>query len=57
MLQIMLKFYFNKNINNIYIWLTLLILILNLAFAAYIFEDLHTNIDNYVNMYINLRNK
>jgi len=57
MLQITLKFYYNKNINNIYIWLALSVLILTLAFAAYTYGDLYTHLDNYVNMYINLKNK
>ena len=56
MLQVILKFHFNKNINNIYIWLTLSILILALAFSAHTYGDLYTHIDSYVNMYINLRN-
>jgi len=55
MLQITLKFYYNKNINNIYIWLALSVLILTLAFAAYTYGDLYTHLD--VNMYINLKNK
>ena len=57
MLQVMLKFHFNKNINNIYIWLALSVLIFALAFSAYTFGDLYTHIDSYVNMYINLRNE
>jgi ABC-type uncharacterized transport system YnjBCD permease subunit len=56
-LQVMLKFHFNNNINNIYIWLTLLILIVALALAVYTYGDLYTQIDNYVKMYIFLRNK
>lgn len=57
MLQVMLKFHFNNNIKNIYIWLALSVLIFDLAFSAYILGDLYTQIDSYVNMYINLRNK
>jgi hypothetical protein len=52
---VMLKFNSNKNINNIYIWLIFIILILTLAFSAYTYNDLYTNIDNYVNTYINTR--
>jgi len=57
MLQVMLKFHFNKNIKNIYIWLALSVLIFALAFSAYTFGHLDTQIDSYVNIYINLRNK
>jgi hypothetical protein len=59
MLQVLLKFHFNKNINNIYIWLTLLILIITLTFSAYIFGDFYTHVNDYINQYINLitRNK
>ena len=53
--QIVFKFHFNKNVNNINIWLILLILILTLAFSAYTYNDLYTNLDSYVNMYISLR--
>jgi hypothetical protein len=56
-IQIILKFHFNKKINNIYIWLVLLILILALMFAAHTYGDLYININSYANMYINLRNK
>jgi hypothetical protein len=57
MLQIVLKFHFNKNKNSIYIWLLLLILILSLAFSAYTCNDLYTNLNSYVKMYINMKNK
>lgn len=53
--QIVFKFHFNKTVNNIYIWLMLLILILTLAFSAYTYNDLYTNIDSYVYTYINFR--
>jgi hypothetical protein len=56
-LQVILKFHYNKNINNIYIWLTILVLILTLAFTAYTLGDLYSHIDSYVNMYIKLSNK
>jgi hypothetical protein len=54
---VMLKFNLNKNINNLYIWLILIILIFSLAFSAYTYNDLYTNIDSYVNTYLNIRNK
>jgi len=57
MLQIILKFHYNKNIKNIFIWLMLLILIVTLAFSAYTYGDLYTHINDYINMYINLKNK
>jgi hypothetical protein len=50
------KFHYNKNINNIFIWLTILILILTLAFSAYTFNDLYTHLDDYVNMYLTQNN-
>lgn len=50
------KFHFNKNVNNIYIWLIVLILILTLALSAYMLNDLNTNINNYVNIYLNFKN-
>ncbi len=53
--QIVFKFHFNKSVNNIYIWLMLLILILTLAFSAYTYNDLYTNLDSYVYTYINFR--
>jgi len=56
-LQILLKFHFNKNIKNIYIWLMLLVLILALAFSAHTYGDLYAHINNYVNIYNNIKNK
>ena len=46
-----------RHINCLYVWLTLFTLILILAFLSYSYGDLSSHIDNYVNMYINLRNK
>lgn len=46
---------FNNKINNIYIWLTLILLVLVLAFSAYTYGDLYANIDTYVSMYLNLK--
>jgi len=54
---VILKFHSNKNINNLYIWLILIALLSSLAFSAYTYNDLYTNIDNYVNIYLNIRNK
>lgn len=50
---VMSKFHLNKNVNNIYIWLTILILILTLAFSAYTFNELYTNLNSYVKLYLN----
>ena len=52
MLLIISKFHLNKNINNAYIWLMLLILIFSIAISAYMFNDLYTNINNYIYMYL-----
>ena len=46
------KFYFNKEIKNIYIWILLIMLIITLNLSASIFNELYTNIDSYVNIYI-----
>lgn len=45
------KFHFNKDISNIYIWILVVILIITLAFSGYIFNELYTNLDSYVNIY------
>jgi hypothetical protein len=50
---LLLKFQFNKKIKNIYIWVLLIVLIIGLAFSGYIFSELLTNIDSYVNIYNN----
>jgi len=47
----------NKKMSTIYIWLTLIIIIMGLYYSAYTLYDLYTNIDSYINVYINLRNK
>jgi len=57
MLQVLLKFHYNKNINNLYIILTLLVLIFALIFAANSYSDLYAHIDSYIKFYIDLRNK
>jgi hypothetical protein len=51
--QIILKFNYNKNINNIYVLFILLIISLTIAFSGYIYQDLHTNINSYISIYIN----
>lgn len=53
---VMLKFHLNKNIKNLYIWLILIALIISLALSAYTCNDLYANIDNYINIYLNIRN-
>jgi phosphoglycerol transferase MdoB-like AlkP superfamily enzyme len=55
MLLTMLKFHYNKKIKNLFVWLVLLTLMVTLAFMAYTFEDLYTNIDTYVNIYIKFK--
>jgi hypothetical protein len=55
MIQITFKFHLNKDINNIYIWLLVLALIVILTFSAYISGDLYTNLDNYIYTYNSLR--
>jgi len=46
--------HFNKNINSIYIWLLIVVLIIMLAFSAYTFGELYTNIDSYINIHNNI---
>lgn len=50
-------FHLKKRISNTIIWILITLLILDLAFSAYIFNDLYTNIDSYVNMHISTKNK
>ena len=57
MLQVLLKFHYNKNINNLYIILMLLVLIFALIFTANSYSNLYAHIDSYIKIYINLRNK
>jgi hypothetical protein len=49
------KFHLEKGVSNILIWILIILLILDLSFSAYIYNDLYTNIDSYVNMYINMK--
>lgn len=44
----------NKKMSVIYIWLIIIVLIFGLYSSLYAIQDLHTNIDSYVNVYINL---
>jgi group I intron endonuclease len=45
------KFHFNRNLNNIYYWILFIMLIIALAFSAYILDELYTNLDSYVNIH------
>ena len=56
-LQLIQLFHLKKNISYTIIWILIVLLILDLAFSAYIFNDLYTNIDNYVNMHISMKIK
>lgn len=49
------KFNLEKSVSNTLIWILIMLLLLDLAFSAYIFNDLYTNIDSYVNMHINMK--
>lgn len=51
-LQFIQLFHFKKDVSNTIIWILIVLLILDLAFSAYIFNNIYTNIDNYVNMHI-----
>jgi hypothetical protein len=50
------KFHLQKGMSNTFIWILIVLLILDLAFSAYIYNDLYTNIDSYVNVHINTKN-
>jgi hypothetical protein len=56
-LSLIWKFYLKKSISNTIIWILIVLLILDLAFTAYIYNDLYTNIDSYVNMHLSMKNK
>jgi len=47
----------NKKMSIFYIWLTIVILIVGLYSCIYGLQDVSTNIDSYVNVYNNLKNK
>lgn len=44
-------FSYNKKINTIYIWLLIVTLLGMLVYSAYIFNELYSNLDSYVNIY------
>ena len=56
-LILILKLHFNKNINNVFIWLILVILMITLAINAVTYGEIYTNINSYITIYINLINK
>ena len=56
-LLLTLKFYYDKNIKDIFIWLIFIILIISIGYNAYIYGELYANINNYITIYINLINK
>lgn len=56
-LVLILKFHSEKFVSNTLIWILIIILIIELAFSAYTYHDLYTNIDSYVNMHLNIINK
>lgn len=47
----------NKKMSSIYIWLILIILIFGLSFSIYASYELFDNIDNYISVHNNLKNK
>jgi hypothetical protein len=48
---------FNKKMSVIYIWLILIILVIGISLSIYASYDLYNNIDAYVNVHINFKNK
>jgi hypothetical protein len=50
---LLIKFHFNRKISTVYIWLLVVLLIIAIAYSAYIGSDLYSNIDSYVNIYNN----
>jgi hypothetical protein len=50
------RFHLNKNMNSIYIWILIILLIVTLAYSAYISGELYTNIDSYINIYKYIKN-
>ena len=49
------RFHYNKEISSIYIWLLVMLIIVTLAYSAYISGDLYTNVDSYVYTYNSLK--
>nr|YP_009715284.1 hypothetical protein [Russula subnigricans]QGK88090.1 hypothetical protein [Russula subnigricans] len=56
-LVLKLKFHSEKIVSNTFIWILIILLILNLAFSAYSYHELYTNMDSYVHMHLNMINK
>ena len=47
----------NKKMSTIYIWLIIIILLAGLYTSIYAIHDLYINIDSYINVHINKKNK
>jgi hypothetical protein len=45
----------NKKMNNVYLWLILLLLIIGLSISAYVSGDLYNDLDTYINMHNSLK--
>jgi hypothetical protein len=41
--------------NNVYLWLILLLLIIGLSISAYVSGDLYNDLDTYINMHNSLK--
>lgn len=50
-----LKFHLNREVNNKYIWLLLLIIVVTISYSAYTYGDLYSNIDSYVYIHNKLK--
>jgi hypothetical protein len=49
--------FLNKKVSVIYIWLILIMLLIGLTASIYFSNELYTNIDKYIDIYNNLKNK
>jgi hypothetical protein len=49
--------FLNKKVSVIYIWLTLIMLLIGLVASIYFNNELYTNIDKYIDIYNKLNNK
>ena len=47
----------NKKMSTIYIWLILITLIIGIYSSIYAIHDLHVNLESYINVYNNIKNK
>ena len=47
----------NKKMSDTYIWLIIIVLIVGLYISIYALNDISTNIDSYINVHVNLKNK